>query len=342
MSRKRSGNRPIGSPVERIEDLRFLRGRGRFVDDVPIQGALHAVVLRSPQAHGRIRNVDCAVAREWPGVHAVVTAADVERVLGEVPVIAMRQELRPEFAPYQQPVIAHEKVRYVGEPIAVVLADSAALAEDAMETIALDIEPLPPVADRDASRADAGVLFKSTGTNRVTALTAARGDADAAFRDAPYVRRERFSVQRFAALPMEPRGLLAQWDKASGHLTVHGAAKVAFHNRRLLARQLGLAEDAITMIEADVGGGFGQRGEFYPEDFLMPFAGKAARPPGEMDRGPARAPDRVEPRARRRLRTGNRLRARRHDPRLRGRGAPTSAPTSAPTASPPRETPCRC
>jgi aerobic carbon-monoxide dehydrogenase large subunit len=259
-SRHRTANRPIGSPVERIEDLRFLRGRGQFVDDVPAVGALHAAILRSPMAHGRIRAIDCAIARECPGVRAVLTAAEIENALGSVPVIAMRQELLPEFAPYQQPVIAHAKVRYVGEPLAVVMADSAALAEDALEAITLDIEPLPPVPDRTAARADRSLLLEATGTNRVITLSAARGDAEAAIRDAPYIRRERFSVQRFTAVPMEPRGLLAQWDEGRGHLTVHGAAKVAFHNRRLLARQLGLAEDAITMIEADVGGGFGSRG----------------------------------------------------------------------------------
>ena len=109
---------------------------------------LHAAILRSSVAHGRIRSIDAAAARARPGVHAVITAADI----GEVPVITLRQELLPEFKPYQQPVIASDKVRYVGEPIAVVVADSAALAEDALEAIALDIEPLPAVADRDAAR----------------------------------------------------------------------------------------------------------------------------------------------------------------------------------------------
>jgi carbon-monoxide dehydrogenase large subunit len=165
-------------------------------------------------------------------------------------------------------------VRYVGEPIAVVVADSAALAEDALDAIALDIETLPPVADRNAARADQSLLFEAAGSNKVITLTALRGDAEAAFRDAPYVRRERFEVQRFTAVTMETRGLLAQWDEAKGHLTVHGACKVPFHNRRMLAKQIGLTEDAITMIEADVGGGFGVRGEFYPEDFLIPFAAK--------------------------------------------------------------------
>jgi carbon-monoxide dehydrogenase large subunit len=270
MAHASTGNRPIGSAVERIEDLRFLRGRGEFVDDVPRAGALHAAILRSPIAHGRVRAIDTSDALARKGVRAVITAA----VIGDVPIITMRQELLAEFKPYQQPVIARDKVRYVGEPVAVVVADSAALAEDALEAIALDIEPLPAVADRAMARANQSVLFEETGRNEVLTLTALRGDAEAAFRDAPYVRRERFSVQRFSAVPMEPRGLLAEWDAAKGHLTVSGAAKVAFHNRRILAKQMGLAEDAITMIEADVGGGFGVRGEFYPEDFLIPFAAR--------------------------------------------------------------------
>jgi carbon-monoxide dehydrogenase large subunit len=270
----RTGNRLIGSPVERIEDLRFLRGRGQFVDDVPDDNALHAAFLRSAVAHGRIRSIDGAAALKRPGVRAVVTAADLAADLGEVPVITMRQELLPEFTAYQQPVIAHGKVRYVGEPVAMVVADSAALAEDALEAIALDIEPLPPVADRQSARDNAGVLFEATGRNRVVTLSARMGDAGAAFRDAPYRRRERFSVQRFTAVTMEPRGLLASWDAANGHLTVSGMTKVVFHNRAILAKQMGLPEDAITMIEVDVGGGFGVRGEFYPEDFLVPFAAR--------------------------------------------------------------------
>ena len=151
----------------------------------------------------------------------------------------MRQELLPEFKPYQQPVIASDKVRYVGEPIAVVVADSAALAEDALEHIALDIEALPPVADRAAARRNESLLFEDTGRNHVITLSAVKGDADAAFRDAPYTRRERFSVQRFTAVTMEPRGLLAEWDAAKGHLTVSGMTKVVFHNRRILAKQMG-------------------------------------------------------------------------------------------------------
>ena len=130
------------------------------------------------------------------------------------------------------------------------------------------------VADRDAARRDNVLLFEAAGTNVVSTLTAVKGDADAAFRSAAYTRRERFQVQRFTAVPMEARGFLAEWDAANGRLTVFGAAKVAFPNRRILAMQMGLAEDSIRMVENDVGGGFGVRGEFYPEDFLIPFAAR--------------------------------------------------------------------
>jgi carbon-monoxide dehydrogenase large subunit len=270
----RTANSLIGSPVERIEDLRFLRGRGEFVDDMAREDVLHAAILRSSVAHGRIRLVDCAAALMQPGVRAVITAADIGHEIGGVPTITLRQELLEEFRRYQQPVIAHEKVRYVGEPIAVVVAETAAAAEDALEAIVVDIENLPVVEDRTAARRDKVLLFDEAGSNLATKLTAVRGDADAAFANAPYVRRERFKVQRFTAVPMEPRGLLAAWDEAQGQLTVFGTAKVTFHNRKILAKHMNLAEESITMVEQDVGGGFGVRGEYYPEDFLVSFAAR--------------------------------------------------------------------
>jgi carbon-monoxide dehydrogenase large subunit len=269
-------NSLVGSPVERIEDLRFLRGRGQYVDDIVRDGLLHAAILRSAKAHGLIKSVDVTAALARSGVHAVITATDVTAALDTVPKIPLRQEQMPAFKPYEQPVIAHGKVRYVGEPIAVVIADSAAAAEDALEVIELDIEALPAVTGPGA---DDALLVESTGSNCAATLTAVRGDADAAFKDAPYTRRERFRVQRHTAVPMEARGLLAEWDAARGNLTVYGAAKVAFTTRRILAAQLVMPEDAITMIEGDVGGAFGVRGEFYPEDFLIPFAAKTVGRP---------------------------------------------------------------
>ena len=173
MNHARTSNRPIGSPVERLEDLRFLRGRGEYVDDLVIPGLLHAVILRSSVAHGRIVSLDVSAALKRPGVHAVITAKDIlSEGLGDIPVITMRQELLPEFKPYQQPVIARDKVRYVGEPIAVVLADSAASGEDALDAIALDIEALPAVADRETARKNESLLFEATGRNHIITLSA--------------------------------------------------------------------------------------------------------------------------------------------------------------------------
>jgi carbon-monoxide dehydrogenase large subunit len=273
----RKPNSLVGSPVERIEDLRFLRGRGQYVDDLRLEGLLHAAILRSSVAHGRIKAVDTKAAAALLGVHAVITAADVLQTLGNMPGIPLRQEAMPAFKHFEQPVIAHGKVRYVGEPIALVVADSAAIAEDALEAVELEIEALPVVTGRDGK--DGTLLVDAAGTNCAATLTAVLGDADAAFKDAPYVRRERFRVQRHTAVPMEARGLLADWDAERGHLTVYGVTKVAFACRRVLAAQMAMVEDDITMIESDVGGAFGVRGEYYPEDFLIPFAShKLGRP----------------------------------------------------------------
>jgi len=263
-------NRYIGSPVERIEDFRFLRGRGEFVGDLQRESMLHAAILRSPIAHGRIRNLDAAAAGAIPGVRAVITAVEI----GTVPTIPLRLLPLPGTERFLQPVIATNRVRYVAEPIAVVLGDSAARAEDGVEAIALDVEELPPVPDRRASGWQEILLFEESGTNLAMTFTGVLGDAEAAFHNAPYVRRERFEVQRHTALPMEPRGVLAEWDSAQRRMTVLGAAKVPFFNRDTLAAMLGLAPGSVALIENDVGGGFGARGEFYPEDFLIPFAAR--------------------------------------------------------------------
>jgi carbon-monoxide dehydrogenase large subunit len=273
-------NTYIGTPMERREDLRFLRGRGEYLDDLTLDGVLYAVILRSQVAHGRIRSLDVAAAKKLPGVHAVITAQDIAQDMpGGPPVIPMRLQPLPEFKPYEQPVLAHDKVRYVGEPIAVVLAASVAIGEDALEAIALEIETLPAVAESETAAQNPSLLFEATGTNRALTFQARKGDADAAFRDAPYVRRERFRTGRHYGLTLEPRGVLAQWDAAAGKLTISGAAKVPFFNRRILAKQIGLPETAIEMIENDVGGGYGARGEFYPEDFLIPFAARHVNRP---------------------------------------------------------------
>jgi aerobic carbon-monoxide dehydrogenase large subunit len=260
----------IGSPVERVEDLRYLRGRGQYVDDLVRPGQWHAAIVRSPVAHGRLRAIDTTPARSMPGVHAVVTAQDLGRPIPKIPF------RRPSAAvvPYAQPVLADDVVRYVGEPVAMVLADSAELAEDAAQAVGLGIEPLPVVAGRRASMRNDVRLIDGTDSNCATVYVANAGDVEGTFHHAAYTRREQFRVQRMTAMTMETRGLLAEWDATAGRLTVSGAAKLPFFNRRAMAGMMGLPEEAVDYIEYDVGGGFGARGEFYPEDFLVAFAAR--------------------------------------------------------------------
>jgi carbon-monoxide dehydrogenase large subunit len=258
----------IGESVHRSEDVRFLKGAGSFIDDLKREGMLHAAVLRSAAAHGRIGGVDASAARAMPGVHAVMTATDI----GEVPLIPLRLANLPEFKGYLQPVIARDKVRYVGEPIAVVVAETQAIAEDALEAIAVAIERLPALPDRHAAGEGKSLLFEASGSNRAVRYKVNFGDADAAFAKADYTRKEKFVCHRLTGLPLETRGQIAEW--SAGRLTVFGATKVLFFNRRTLAPMLGVTEADIDMIEVDVGGGFGVKGEFYPEDFLIPFAAR--------------------------------------------------------------------
>ncbi len=269
-------NTLVGQAVERTEDLRFLTGKGTFADDYEPAGTLHAAILRSAVAHGRLRAIDASAARAMPNVRCVITAKDIGAA---IPTIPLRLAPLAGLEKYLQPVIANDKVRYAGEPLAVVVADTRAIAEDALEVISVDIEPLDPVADWRAAAADRSLLFEANGTNVATRYTAELGNADSAFKTADYVRRESFRAHRHTANPMETRGVIAEWDDAKGRLIVTAATKVTFFNRRHLARMMGLAEDAIDMIEIDVGGGFGVRGEFYPEDFLIPFAARYLKRP---------------------------------------------------------------
>jgi len=235
----------IGESVHRAEDFRFLKGAGSFVDDLKREGMLHAAVLRSPVAHGRIRGIDARAARALPGVHAVVTAKEI----GDVPVIPLRLANLPEFKAYLQPVIAKDKVRYVGEPVAVVVAETHALAEDALEKVELDIERLPALPDRHAAAHDKSALFDGV-SNRAVRYVASFGDAQAAFTKAEYTRKETFRCHRLTGLPLETRGQISEWDAAKKRLTVFGATKVLFFNRRTLAPMLGVTESDIDMIEA--------------------------------------------------------------------------------------------
>src|SRR5690349_4582977 len=177
----------VGQAVQRVEDERLLKGEGQYVADLRREGMLYAVVLRSPVAHGLLKGIDSAAARGMPGVKAIITAAGIERSLGRLPKIPLRQDAVESVVPFLQPVIAKDKVRYVGEPIAVIVADTRAQAEDAMEAITLDIDSLPALASSDDAERAAAKLFDEG--NCALVLAGVKGDVDAAFVNAPYLRR---------------------------------------------------------------------------------------------------------------------------------------------------------
>jgi aerobic carbon-monoxide dehydrogenase large subunit len=259
----------IGRSVLRKEDTRLLTGRGKYAADFRLPGMLHGAVLRSPHAHARLGAIRTAAALALPGVAAVLTAAD----LGNIGRIPVRLGPRPSIVACLQPPLARDKVRYVGEPVAFVVAESRYVAEDALELLEVDYEPLPTVADaRRAVEPGAPVLHEVIDGNVVATLDTRRGDAEAAMLTAHTRVRERFAVQRHTGVPMETRGLSAAFEPGTGVLRLWGVAKVPHFNRRVLADLLGHPEHLIQFVELEVGGGFGIRGEFYPEDLLVPWA----------------------------------------------------------------------
>jgi carbon-monoxide dehydrogenase large subunit len=259
--------RVIGLPLRRKEDLRLLTGSSCFVDDLDRPAALHAAILRSPHAHARIAAIDTSDALADERVVEVITSAELPQ---PVPRIPMRMYSIDGMELLLQPPLADGTVRYSGEPIAVVVAESRYAAEDALERIAVAYEPLEPLmAPEDALDPRNPVLHPGAGSNLAAEIHVHWGDVEAAFEEADVVIAERLHCQRHGAVPLEPRGIIAE--HADGRLTVWGAAKVVHTNKRILASLLDLAEEHVRLVELDVGGGFGGRGEFYPEDFLVPF-----------------------------------------------------------------------
>ncbi|WP_416798861.1 xanthine dehydrogenase family protein molybdopterin-binding subunit [Ciceribacter azotifigens] len=258
----------IGKPVVRVEDERFLRGEGRFTADYTLPFQLEAHILRSPYGHARIGEIRLEDALALKGVHAIFTGADLPDGLSP---IQCRIPTHGDLSPYLQYPLARDKVRYVGEPIAVIVADSRAIAEDAAELIEIDFDQLPAVTDPAQAIMPGAEQIHAKG-NLAGRWSFDLGDVEGALRDAAFTATDSFSIQRHSAMPMETRGLLANYDAGRNLLDIYGPTKVVHTNRNMLASMLGMGEAEIRMIEPDVGGSFGARGEFYPEDYLIPFA----------------------------------------------------------------------
>lgn len=263
-------DRLIGRPIERAEDFRFLTGAGCYVGDFSIKGMLHIAILRSAFAHAAIKRIDTSPALAVSGVEAVFTFADIAPFAKPIPI---RLNPLPGFERFLQLPLARDKVRYVGEPVAIVVASSPYIAEDALEHIEVEYEELPAVVDWTSANS-ATLVHDAAGSNIAVRYDTGRGDTAAAFAVCDYVRRETFHSHRHSAVPMETRGLAAAWDPQAQRMRVWGPTKVLFGNRRILADMLALPLTAVDLLELDVGGGFGVRGEFYPEDFLIPFIAK--------------------------------------------------------------------
>jgi carbon-monoxide dehydrogenase large subunit len=266
----------IGASIGRQEDFRLLTGEATFVDDVKLPGTLHAAILRSPHAHARIRAIDASKALNIAGVVRVLEFKDIASVAKPIPI---RIYALAGLDRYLQLPLARDKVRYVGDPVAMVIAESPYLAEDALEEIEVTYEPLPVVVDIREALRDKVLIHEENKSNLASHYKISVGNVDEAFRAAEYKRREEFKTQRLTGNPLETRGLLASYDSARDELTVWGPTKVPHFNRGLLATLLNFSEQKIHFIEPDVGGGFGVRGEFYPEDFLIPYAAMQLKRP---------------------------------------------------------------
>src|SRR5580692_8857052 len=251
----------IGASVTRLEDGPLARGAGLFAADVAFPFQLHMRVFRSPAAHAGIGAVETAKALSMPGVVAAWTGRDI----ADLAPIDFRDDRVEKLVPYRQPVLARDRVRYVGEPIAVVFAENPYQAEDAAERVAIELDQLPPLMSTDEGPGE----FALGLSTEPMIIEKHYGDLDQAFRSAHAVVELDLSIGRHSGVPLETRGAIARYDTDRDRLELHGAAKVPHRNREQLARILQRPLAGVHLFEGHVGGGFGVRGELYPEDVLV-------------------------------------------------------------------------
>lgn len=264
----------VGQRVKRLEDPDLLTGKGQFLDDLKLPGLLEAAFVRSPFAHATFTEIDAAEARALPGVHAVLTAKDLppemtgKRILLQVP--------HPQitYAVTQEPLASRE-VCFVGEAVAVVIAESRHLAEDAAERVIVDWEPLPAASHCDAALKPGAPVTHSAMTDNVAGrLNLGFGDVDAAFRGAAHVIEARYEPHRGTGHPMECRGVVAVYDLVSDAFRIWTSTQTPHNTQRAVIDMFGMAEDRVRVITPDVGGGFGPKNQVYPEELVIPAAAR--------------------------------------------------------------------
>lgn len=275
----------IGAPIKRAGDPRLLRGEGRFVSDLSVEGMLVATVVRSPHAHARIKSIDTSRARQHPGIAAVYTAADLGAAQRPLPSFgqfpkALIDLWQPTIRPAPVTTLAAGKVRHVGEPVALVVGANRYVAEDAAELVDVEYEPLEAVSDAEAALdPEAPRLFEAWPDNAALRMTVTVGEVDRAFKQAAHVYKDRYYSHRYTGVPLEGRGLLATPDPAGEGMTVWSSHQMPHFHRALICEALSLPEFAVRVLQPDIGGGFGQKAGLYPEDVLIPFAAKTLRQP---------------------------------------------------------------
>jgi carbon-monoxide dehydrogenase large subunit len=275
MMTTRSG---IGAAPKRREDQRFLTGAGRYLDDLTFEGMVHAVVLRSPHAHAEIQGIDASAAKATPGILAVLTAAEIaaDGLNPLRPYVEANTQTGDPFAFLPQPLLADGKVRYVGEAVAMVVAESRAAALDAADRVEVDYAPLPAVTTAAVARAPGAPLLAETVPGNLSFEWQA-GDPAAvatAFARATHVVVLDIENHRIASNPMEPRGVIASYDPETHRSTLHVSAQSIHATRDHTARALGVTPEKVRFVAPDVGGGFGAKNFIYPEHVLIPWAAK--------------------------------------------------------------------
>jgi aerobic carbon-monoxide dehydrogenase large subunit len=268
----------IGDAPKRREDRRFVAGRGRYLDDIAFDRLTHAIVLRSPHAHARLRRVDTTAARAAPGVLAVLTAADAaaDGLAALRPGAETNTVTGEPFLFEPQPLLATGKVRHVGEAVALIVAETREQALDAAELVAVDYAPLPAVTTAAAARVPSAPLVtdKVAGNLCLDWRYGDRAGADMAFANAAHVVRLALDNHRVVTNPMEPRGIVGTYDPASGRYTAYVSAQSIHVTRDFTARALGVGREQVRFVAPDVGGGFGAKNFVYPEHALLLWAAK--------------------------------------------------------------------
>jgi carbon-monoxide dehydrogenase large subunit len=273
----------IGAPLRRVEDKRFLTGRGRFVADIELSGALACALVRSPHAHAAIRRIDASAARAAPGVVAAFTGADMaaDGVAPMRPLWVVRSRDGSPMAEPARFALARETVRHVGEPVAAVVAASLAQAVDAAERVEVDYAPLSAVTDARGAQAEAAPQLHACAGGNVC-FRWARGDeaaVRAALRSAAHVVAIDLVNNRLVGAAIEPRAVIGTVDPQSEKLTLYSSTQAPHHIRRQVTEQLGISESELRVVSPDVGGGFGYKGKLYPEEGIIAWAARRLRRP---------------------------------------------------------------